>query len=140
VAVRFVALAGVIVLLSACAIHQNIDPVEDETIKEMCVVWNPDVRDGFLIALTDAIEENGIATRVVEESEADDCTYRVTYTATWSWDLAIYLVYANIRVWEGKEQIGESEYNASGGSGRIFDKFVDAEEKVYELVDGLLGG
>lgn len=134
--IRIVALVGVVALLSACAIHQNIDPVEDEMIKEICVVNNEAVRENFLTALTEAIEENGISTRVVQEFEADSCPYKVTYTANWSWDVTIYLVYANIRVWKGNQKIGESEYDSSEGGARL-DKFVNAENKVHELVDGL---
>jgi hypothetical protein len=134
--VRIVALVGVIALLSACAIHQNIDPVADETLDEMCVVKNEKVKEEFLTALTEAIEKLGISTRVVQEPEADNCTYRVTYTANWSWDFTIYLVYADIRVWKGNQKIGESEYDSSGGGLRL-DKWVNAEKKVHELVDEL---
>jgi hypothetical protein len=39
-------------------------------------------------------------------------------------------------VWKGDQKIGESEYDSSGGGAR-FDKFVNAENKLHELVDAL---
>jgi hypothetical protein len=133
---RIVALLGVVALLPACAIHQIIDPIEDETIREVCVVQNKAVREEFLTALTEAIEKHDISTRVVQESEAGNCGYKVTYTARWGWDFTIYLLYADIRVWKGDQKIGESEYDSSAGGIRL-DKWVNAEKKVHELVDGL---
>ena len=133
---RIVALLGAVALLAACAIHQIIDPVEDETIEEICVVKNETVREEFLTAVTEAIETHEISTRIVQESEADSCPYKVTYTANWGWDFTIYLVYADIRVWKGDQKIGESEYDSASGGMRL-DKWVNAEKKVHELVDGL---
>jgi hypothetical protein len=133
---RVIALLGAVALLSACAIHQIIEPVEGEALREVCVVENKAVREEFLTALTQAIEKHGILTRVVEESEADSCEYRVTYTANWSWDFTIYMRYADIRVWKGDKRIGESEYDSTSG-GLSAKKWVNAEEKIHELVDGL---
>lgn len=133
---RIAALLGAVALLPACAIHQIIEPVEHETIEDICVVKNEAVREEFLTALTEAIEKNGISTQVVQESEADSCPYKVTYTANWGWDFTIYLTYADIRVWQGDRKIGESEYDSSGGGMRL-DKWVNAEKKIQELVDAL---
>ena len=53
-----------------------------------------------------------------------------------SWDLTIFMSYANIRVYKNGVLEGEALYDATGG-GLTLSKFIDAETKVRELVNQL---
>ena len=59
-----------------------------------------------------------------------------TYTANWGWDLAMYMKYAEIKVYRGVALVGLAVYDATRGGGRP-DKFINAENKIRELVDEL---
>jgi len=128
-----------VLALGACSISQQVDPVSagEAGPREICIVRNADVREGFLSALTQALEGRGIGVKVVESrADARDCPLTGTYVANWRWDMAMYMVYAKITVLRGTERVGEATYDASLGGGRL-DKFIDADAKVQELVNQL---
>jgi hypothetical protein len=59
-----------------------------------------------------------------------------TYTARWGWDVALYMKYAEIKVYQSATLIGEAVYDATWGGGRL-DKFINAENKIREVVEEL---
>lgn len=129
----FSALACVLVL-SACAISQNVRPVALSSASEVCVIRNSDVRPDFLTAIERNIRERGHAVRVLEPgSSSNDCPTVMTYTANWTWDMTMYLVYARMDIFQNGVPAGEAEYNARGG-GYNMGKYISADEKVAELV------
>jgi len=136
-----IAFVGItILLLQGCSIHQNVVPVQGETIDEICVIDNPKVRESFRKALTEKIQENNIKARVISEDskeEALSCQYTMEYTANWAWDLALYLVYVKIELFKEGNLVGEAIYDARRGGGRM-DKFINAENKIEELIKKML--
>jgi hypothetical protein len=68
-----------------------------------------------------------------------DCPITSTYTANWRWDLAIYMAYADIKIYNGGKVIGEANYDATR-AGLNGGKFIDADKKINELVDQLFPG
>lgn len=54
--------------------------------------------------------------------------------------MAVYLKYADLRVYEGDKLIGEAIYDARNGEGRIIDKFGHTETKLNPLIDQMLSG
>jgi hypothetical protein len=136
--VRRLAAVGIVLFLAGCTIRQSVTPLAVAPPETVCVIDNPDVREGFVRELTAAIEDEGYRTEKLEAgSNVTDCPMTVTYTARWSWDLALYMSYAEIRAYEDGGLVGEAVYDSTGGGGRIFDKFIDAEPKIRELVDEL---
>ena len=133
--------AAVVVLaaaMSACSIQQAIVPAEVGPDIVVCIIENRDVRRGFLREYRSALSAKGIASKMVEEY-ADiprSCEWTSTYLGRWSWDLALYLAYAEIKVFRNDNLIGEATYDATGGDYRL-DKWIDAEVKIRELVDQL---
>ncbi|QYK04861.1 Sbal_3080 family lipoprotein [Shewanella zhangzhouensis] len=124
--------------LSACTIKQHVDPINLDTQAAICIVENPDVREGFLLEMEKVLREKQINYRVVKELDArDGCEWTATYTASWAWDLALYLVYAEIKVFHEGKLDGEAIYDARMG-GANMGKFIDAEPKIRELVEQLL--
>lgn len=131
----FVAL--VLSALNGCAISQRVAPVEPFEGQLVCIVENRAVKQGFLEAYKRVLSEKGYAVRQVPSGSAiTDCPITSTYTANWRWDLALYLAYADIKVFKDGRQSGHAVYNSLGGSFNL-GKFVQGDTKVAELVNEL---
>lgn len=124
-------------LLTGCAITQNVTPVSRPLQREICVIENPDVRPGFLTAYSGALTEKGLQPRTVERtSPLNVCPLTSRYIANWRWDMALYMAFAELTVYENGAEIGKATYDSMRG-GANFGKFIDADKKVKELVDQL---
>jgi hypothetical protein len=127
------------VALGGCSITQDVRPVGANDIQEVCIQANPQVfMSEFKNELQRQIESLGIrVTRVYEGERPPSCTTRVEYTANWKWDLAMYLTYANLRVYQGSDRlIGEATYDAKM-AGLNLGKFGTTAEKLRPLVNQL---
>jgi hypothetical protein len=127
-------------LTAACTITTQINAVAPQRIAAVCikendVVWSKE----FLPALRAEFERRGIATTVYEAEPPSECRHRVEYTASWKWDMAVYLAYADILAYDGATVIGQATYDARHGSGR-FDKFGRTTDKLERLMTELLRG
>ena len=124
--------------LSSCTIVQNVTPYRSSDIQEICIIEDPAVRAGFLRAYKRALREKGYKIRILEEhANLDDCELTSTYMGRWSWDLALYMAYAEIKVFRNGIQAGEAIYDSRSGGGLVFKKFIKGEEKIKELVNFL---
>jgi hypothetical protein len=132
---------GVLAALSGCAIKQDVRPVVGmQAGQEVCVVQNPAVRDTFLSELEGSLQRRGFQTKRVEpNSDLAVCPLTVIYTARWSWDLAMYMSFAELKVFREGRLEGSARYDSTGGGGN-FGKFISAEKKVNELVGELFPG
>jgi hypothetical protein len=124
-------------ILGSCAINQSIRPVSVPDDATICIIEDTAVREGFLIELKKVLDEKRVRYKVVDKHEALDCEWTMTYLGRWSWDLTIYMAYAEMRIFQNGAQRGQAVYDASGG-GFNFNKFIDAEPKIRELVEELL--
>lgn len=123
--------------LSACAINQKITPVEKFSGKQVCVVESPSVKSTFLDAYKRALSEKGYVVRQLPPSASIvECPITSTYTANWRWDLALYMAYAEIAVYNNGKPVGKATYDATRGGGNM-GKFIDADKKISELVNQL---
>lgn len=132
-------LVATTLLFAACSIKQEVRPLRlaGGTGNVICIRNNPAVREGFLQAYRTRVESKGFTVRVLSPDAAvRSCSLTSTYTANWRWDLALYMAYAEILVYRDGEVIGRALYDSLGGGGRL-DKFINATEKVNELVDQL---
>ncbi len=131
----FVLLLGVI---NGCSIRQTVKPVElSGQPMEICIIKNEKIRPSFLDAYSDALKAKSVQVRTLGDGASlNECTITSTYTAHWGWDLAMYMKYAEIKVYRSPALIGLAVYDATWGGGRP-DKFINAENKIRELVDQL---
>ncbi|WP_220250445.1 Sbal_3080 family lipoprotein [Billgrantia montanilacus] len=135
---KAVILLAVALLVSGCTIHQKVEPVQIDSGHRLCIVENPAVREGFLVEFSSALDHKNIAYEIVDESAvAASCEWVARYTANWSWDLALYMSYAEIKIYRNGSLDGEAIYDSRRGGGNM-NKFIDAESKIRELVDQLL--
>ena len=127
-------------LLAGCAIHQNVRPVEATGDTQVCVINNPEVRPSVMASYTKALIDKGYTVRQLPQTAAiTDCRVTSTYRANWRWDLAMYMHYAEFRVFvDGKEK-GVAVYDATHG-GANMNKFIDADKKIAELINQLFPG
>jgi hypothetical protein len=136
-----IALVAVSILgLSGCAIHQNVRPVNSFQAKEVCIIENPAVKEGFYDSYRRTLATKGYAVkRLPVSASIRDCAITSTYTAKWRWDLALYMAYAEIKVYGNGQLIGEAIYDSQRGGGNM-GKFIDADKKITELTNQLFPG
>ena len=133
-----VLLAICALVVSACSINQSIEPAELSNGSELCIIENPNVRDGFLTEFESVLSSKNIPFKIVNRhSVPEGCEWTATYVARWSWDLTIYMSYAEIKVFHNGVLDGEAKYDATRG-GANMNKFIDAEPKIRELVNKLM--
>ena len=126
-------------ILTGCSITTSVTPVGEGKVADLCIRKNSLVQmAGFLPELEAQIRSHGVATRTFESELPADCRHHMEYTANWKWDLAMYLEYAELKVYENVNLIGEAIYNARWGSANM-SKFGPTKGKLKPLVDELFG-
>jgi hypothetical protein len=126
--------------LAGCAIHQTVRPVEKVEGRQICLIENPAVRASFVEAYKRSLASKGYAVRQLPPSAAiTECPVTSTYSANWRWDLALYMAYAEIKVYSNGRPVGEAKYDSQRGGGNM-NKFIDADRKIQELVNQLFPG
>ncbi|SHN66363.1 Sbal_3080 family lipoprotein [Desulfovibrio litoralis] len=126
-----------LLFLTACSIKQTVEPITVQTDKTICIVEDPDVKEGFLQTYQQVLRERGYFFKVVHQGDSlQNCAITSTYTGLWRWDLALYLAYARIEVLQDGRRIGLAEYD-SLSAGVNMGKFVRGETKIRELVEKL---
>ena len=124
-------------ILEGCAITQTIRPVAAGRISEICIQENPSVlMKAFPRELRSQIERKGIRTSTYTGDKPLACRHHLEYTANWRWDWAMYLAYADLRVYEDGLLVGQATYDALGG-GANYGKFGSTSAKLKPLVDEL---
>lgn len=135
---KFSILLGAIVLFSGCSIQQAVEPSSVSAGGELCIVENSAVREGFLKEFQSSLTANGIKNRILPATASlVECEWTATYNARWTWDMALYMSFAEIKVYRNGAPDGSALYDSTRG-GANMSKFIDAETKIRELVDQLL--
>jgi hypothetical protein len=137
--IRLFALLAVCAGMTGCSITQTVDPIKAAQVSQVCVLDNKDIfMDGFQPEVQRQIEAKNIPTKVYTGPRPAECSHYVEYTANWQWDMAMYLTYAEFRVYDASGLAGSAFYDARRGGGRL-DKFGPTAEKIRPLIDQLFG-
>jgi hypothetical protein len=137
--IQVFALLAVSAGMTGCSITQTVDPIQPAQVSQVCVLDNKDIfMDGFQPEVQRQIEAKHIPTRVYTGARPAECSHYVEYTANWLWDMAMYLAYAEFRVYDAKGLAGSASYDARRGGGRL-DKFGKTADKIRPLIDRLFG-
>ena len=125
-------------LISGCTIKREVKPVSNLMSDKICLIEDTKVREGFLDTYSKVLEDKGYQVDVLSpRSSKTSCKVTSTYTALWSWDLALYMSYAKIKVYENGKLKGSALYDSRSGGGRIFEKFGNGDKMIKSLVDEL---
>lgn len=139
---RFALLLPFLVAATGCSISKTVKPVAaGTTIHTIHIVKNDDTlyKQSLLDEMQAIIHEAGCQTVIVSNSQPADAEHVLQYRANWAWDLAMYLTYFQATLYEQNSIIGEVEYDARKGGGRL-DKFGSTESKVRPLLQKMLAG
>lgn len=132
-------LVGAVTGLAGCSITQTVDPLKQAQVSQVCVLDNKDIlMDEFQPEVRRQIEAKHIPTKVYAGARPPECSHYLEYTANWQWDMAMYLTYAEFRVYDAKGLAGSAFYDARRGGGRL-DKFGHTADKIRPLIDQLFG-
>lgn len=123
------AVVAAVFVVSACSqARQNVQPVPKLDPARVCIVENAKTRVEFRDGYRRALERKGYEVDVLPEgTPLSACPVTSKYVAHWNWDIVFYLTYAEILVYRNSERIGGAVYTG--------DKFIDADDKIRELVD-----
>ena len=137
---KSLAIFAILLSLAGCAIRQEVEPAARVAGGEICLIDNPDVGGRFLEVYRRELEKKGYQTRVMPATATlYDCPQVSRYTANWRWDVAYYLAFADIAIYEDGKRVGHVVYDSLQGS-MNFAKFVNGENKIVELVNQLFPG
>lgn len=131
----------VAIMASGCAVKIRVKPlsVSPSDIGLLCIRQNPRVQMAdFMPAMRSLFKDYGVETKVYDGDLPKECRFHAEYTANWRWDMAMYLQYAEIRMYDGGNLIGTAEHDARMGGGS-FNKFGATREKLAELFRRLFG-
>ncbi len=125
--------------LCGCSIKQTVTRVAFSAAQapEICMIPAEGLRAGFNTTYTAQLRSKGFQTRELRPgSPPASCALSTTYIGQWSWDLALYMSYADIQVFENGRQVGKALYDSTSGGARM-GKFIDAQSKIIEMTNQL---
>lgn len=125
--------------LAGCSIKQTVTPVafSGAQAPEICMIPAEGLRVGFNTTYTAQLRSKGFQTRELRPGTPPaSCALSTTYIGQWSWDLALYMSYADIQVFENGRQVGKALYDSTSGGARM-GKFIDAQSKIIEMTNQL---
>jgi hypothetical protein len=131
---RVFVLAAVAALTTGCSINNTVEPLPAVPVSKICILENPKVlMDGFQPEVVSQLQALNFQTHVYTGERPTECSHHLEYTANWAWDLAMYLTYAEFRVYDARGIAGTATYNARNGGMRL-DKFGPTAEKIRPLL------
>lgn len=136
------ALITLFLSLAGCTIRQEVKPValSGSEPRQICLIEDTSVLKDILGVYETALSQKGFTVRTLPQgTSVDACPLTSTYTANWRWDVALYLTYADLKVFRDGRLAGEALYDSTGGSANL-SKFVHASKKIQELTDQLFPG
>lgn len=127
------------ITLAGCSIKQTVTPVafSGAQAPQICLIPAEGLRAGFNAAYTAQLRSKGFETRELPPGTPPaSCALATTYIGQWSWDMALYMSYADIQVFENGRRVGQALYDSTSGGARM-GKFIDAQAKIIEMTNQL---
>ena len=89
---------------------------------------------GFLPELKSQLKSFGITTQTWSGYNPKGCRYWLEYTANWRWDLIMYMIYAELKLYDRTALIGYAEFDNTGIGPRHYSS---ASDKLKALTEPL---
>ena len=132
----------VLVILSVVAgcTTTTVVPVTNELLSVVCIVRNADVNvDDFVSVVQARFAYHGIRTRLMDgQPPPSTCLYTLDYTADRWWDVAPYMVDAQIFLKKNNEVIASGHYHLNGHGGFDMAKWEGTASKLNPVIDQML--
>lgn len=137
---RAALLVALAFVATGCAISQHVVPVDSSAqIEKIHVLHNDRVHmEGINEALVGIFESLGFESELYRGDRPPGALHTFTFTANWTWDMAMYLTYFRGTLLEDGRVIGEVEYDARSGGGNM-SKFGSTESKIEPLIAEMMG-
>jgi len=90
--------------------------------------------------LREGFNRNGITTQIYTGSLPSECEYHLSVMCERTWDMAMYMHHAELRLYRAQAQIGYAEYHLTGKGGLALTKFGSTKSKMDPIIDELLMG
>jgi hypothetical protein len=119
----------------------KVQPLETLTeIKYVCIEDGREMCfDGQMMdVIRDGFRRHGIATQVYSDNLPSECEYHISYMCNQTWDMAMYMHHAELRLYQKQFQIGYAEYHLNGSGGFSLMKWQSAKTKMDPVIDELL--
>lgn len=118
----------------------NVKPVANPSlIKHVCVKECPD--DCFVedmpAVIVEGLGRNGISAERYNSKMPESCEYHLNYMCNQTWDMAMYMHHAEIRLFQGSNQIGSAVYHLAGKGGFSLMKWQGTKAKMDPVIDEL---
>ncbi len=139
---RGVILVLALMSISGCTATKVIPVDTTLKIRKTCIEDCKDTCfDGEMMGvIRDGFERNGIATQIYTGSLPTECEYHLSVMCERTWDMAMYLHHAELRLYRAQAQIGYAEYHLTGKGGLALTKFGSTKSKMDPIIDELLIG
>lgn len=119
----------------------QVRPVDTKLeIKHVCIEdGQQKCFDGEMMGvIRDGFERHGITTQIYTGNLPSECKYHLTYMCNQTWDMAMYMHHAELRLYRSQAQIGYAEYHLKGGGGFSLMKWESTKKKMDPVIDELL--
>lgn len=127
----------VILLLTGCGKFTVVnDPASGiDKAPKVCIIKDPETREGFLQAMQSWLNKEGIANEVLMPgATSSDCEWVLRYYGKWSWDLALFLADAEITAFHDGKQVGRENLVVGQWDAHKFEK---GEDRIHKMMDML---
>jgi hypothetical protein len=135
-------LLSLVSVLSGCTVTK-VTPVDSALrIKSACLENCKDTCfDGEMMGvIRDGFDRNGITTQIYNGNRPTECEYHLSVMCERTWDMAMYMHHAELRLYRANAQIGYAEYHLKGEGGLALTKFGSTKSKMDPIIDELLSG
>jgi hypothetical protein len=140
------------ITLSGCTASQIINDVDAGRVNVVCIADNQEVKATVLDTIEEGLNNHGVKFDVIPGSYelknnfwyatvqpdlVSGCDAVLFYVTDWGWDIASYMRFANMWLVTADlhTRLGDASYDAR----LSLKKYVNAHERLLELVDGLFG-
>jgi hypothetical protein len=101
----------------------------------ICIIEEPNTREGFRAAIESWLRKEGIQYRVLPVmSDVTECDWALKYYGLWSWDLALFLSDAEITAFHNGKMVGREKLRVGQWDAHKFEK---GEVRIHKMMDML---
>jgi hypothetical protein len=131
-------LVGLLILAGCTSV--DVRPIAASAkVDKICIKFNDEVNvDDFVPVMQEDFFNHGITSVVFKAEKPNTCQYTLSYTVDRWWDLAPYMVDAQMTVNKDDAFIGSAHYHMAGHGGLSLVKWAGTHSKIDPVIDQML--